>query len=122
MFNCIADAHQADSIDNRRHYHRSIGYVPKHQRPLATDNTSNASNRGHGESHSFSYDEATLRQLLLEYVIIVFCMAVCSCIGLKQFNHDNRFVYYLATNGFYFEIATIFHAFVLYRGNKKQKN
>lgn len=64
----MTDVHQQDSLDDGRHYRRSIGYVSKRQRPLA-DSASNASSRGHGESHTFSYDEATLRQLLLEYVI-----------------------------------------------------
>lgn len=67
-YKSAASTHQQDSLDDGRHYRRSIGYVSKRQRPLA-DSTSNASSRGHGESsHAFSYDEATLRQLLLEYV------------------------------------------------------
>lgn len=66
--NTHTDAHQRDSLDDGRHYRRSIGYPTKRQRPLA-DSASNASSRGHGESHTYSYDEATLRQLLLEYVV-----------------------------------------------------
>lgn len=65
-----ADAHRCHSrtsLDDGRHFRRSIGHTPRRPRTLA-DSGSNASSRGHGESNSFSYDEATLRQLLLEYV------------------------------------------------------
>lgn len=60
------DVHHRTSLDDGRYYRRSVGHAPKRSRPLA-DSESNESSRGHGEFHSFSYDEATLRQLLLEY-------------------------------------------------------
>lgn len=63
------DVHHRSSIDNERHYRRSYGHGSKRSRPL-TDSGSIGSSRNHGESsHTFSYDEATLRQLLLEYVV-----------------------------------------------------
>lgn len=64
------DVHHRTSLDNGRYYRRSVGHAPKRSRPLA-DSESNESSRGHGEFHSFSYDEATLRQLLLEYAFAI---------------------------------------------------
>ncbi|XP_055324204.1 glucose transporter type 1-like isoform X2 [Sitodiplosis mosellana] len=83
------DAHQQDSLDDGRHYRRSIGYVPKRQRPLA-DSASNASSRGHGESHTFSYDEATLRQLLLDLQKQVSVMSMNLSAKLDELQRGDR--------------------------------
>lgn len=80
----LLDAHRTHSrisLDDGRHFRRSFGHIPRRSRALA-DSGSNASSRGHGESNTFSYDEATLRQLLLEYVfsfwpILLLTVVVC---------------------------------------------
>lgn len=59
-------SYHRSSLDDGRQYRRSVGHAPKRPRPLA-ESGSNASSRGHGD-----YDEDSLRQLLLEYVKIMF--------------------------------------------------
>lgn len=57
------DAYQGENINNGRFYRHSFSYAPKRQRHHSRDDRDRESRlRCHGE------DEATLRQLLLEYV------------------------------------------------------
>lgn len=57
------DAYQGENINNGRFYRHSFSYAPKRQRHQSRDDRDRESRlRCHGE------DEATLRQLLLEYV------------------------------------------------------
>lgn len=66
---CISsstDAYQGENINNGRFYRHSFSYAPKRQRHQSRDDRDRESRlRCHGE------DEATLRQLLLEYVASV---------------------------------------------------
>lgn len=58
------DAYQGENINNGRFYRHSFSYAPKRQRHHSRDDRDRESRlRCHGE------DEATLRQLLLEYVV-----------------------------------------------------
>jgi len=58
-----ADAYRGANINNGRFYRHSFSYAPKRQRHSSRDDRDRESRlRCHGE------DEATLRQLLLEYV------------------------------------------------------
>lgn len=60
------DAYQGENINNGRFYRHSFSYAPKRQRHQSRDDRDRESRlRCHGE------DEATLRQLLLEYVASV---------------------------------------------------
>lgn len=59
----LTDAYRGENINNGRFYRHSFSYAPKRQRHSGRDDRDRESRlRCHGE------DEATLRQLLLEYV------------------------------------------------------
>lgn len=59
----IIDGAHGSHIEDGRSYRHSFGYAPRRPRPVAErDRESRGSRRSHGE------DEATLRQMLLEYV------------------------------------------------------
>lgn len=68
------DVHHRTSLDDERYYRRSLGHTPRRSRPIA-DSESHESNR-HADFQTLSYDEATLRQLLLEYAIHQFSTTV----------------------------------------------
>lgn len=66
FISCSTDAYQGENINNGRFYRHSFSYAPKRQRHQSRDDRDRESRlRCHGE------DEATLRQLLLEYVASV---------------------------------------------------